>query len=434
MQNSVSLPTLDPRAVSGTTEGAIDMFDYVDAVQGLFARIGPPRVPRGAPVLISGWAVDPTCDVPPSAVAVVLDAMTIHAAETGLSRYDVKARLGVQTPEMIGFRALVPTDHVPAGDHALVAYALAADGAWYEAASRRFRLYARMLPELAVVSRRTRVNLDVIGALAAAGERGTIPGVVPHGQFALVRGWAADLETQQAVAGVCAIDDRGGRWTAPCDIARPDVREAVGGVDDRFGFEIPIPTEGLERGVHTVEVWAFDDRGARLGRPEAGTYEVAMPMRLFPPFADVLAMPAVAQVAVRVSGPGADDALTMLRPDRSIAVARGDVLELEGWAVLPGDVPGAQIVLEMHPLDLDVPPTRFHPVAGYRRKKPPREFESPPCEDAWFSYRLGTLLLSPYTYRLTVAVVADGGYRFARADLGTVRVVGPDPREPVSRA
>ena len=290
-----------------------------------------------------------------------------------------------------------------------------------------------MLPELAVAPRRVRVEIDVVSAVVPSGERGSVPDVVPLGQFALICGWASDRNTKRAPAGVCALDDRGGRWTAPCDVARPDARAALGAAVDRFGFEIPVPTDGLGRGVHTVEVWAFDDGGRRIGRPTKATFEVGMPMRLFPAFADLLEAPASAQAFVRVRGPGADDALTELRPDRTVVVARGGVLKLEGWASLPGGVPGAQIVLEMHPLDVAVPPSRYHPVAGYRREKPPREFEPPPCDDAWFSYRLGTALLSPHAYRLTLAVVADGDYRFARADLGTVRVLDPDSLESVRR-
>ncbi len=422
MQNSVSLPTLDPRAVSGTTEGAIDMFDCVDAVRGLFVRIAPSRIPRGAPVLVAGFAVDPTCDLPPAAVAVVLDHTIVHAAEAGLSRYDVKALLGPQTPEMIGFRALIPTDRMAPGDHALITYALGADGRWYEAGGRTFTLYARMLPELPVAPRRMRVEIDVVRAALPGEGRGTIPGVVPFGQFALLCGWAADRDTLAAPAGVCAIDDRGGRWTAPCDLSRPDVRSALGAGNDRFGFEIPIPTDGLGRGLHTADVWAFDGGGRRLGRPCPISFEVVMPLRPFPAFAEPLPTAACSQVLVRVRGRSARGALTLLSPERSLVVARGDVLEFEGWAALPDGEPAAQVVIEMQPRGVPVPPARYHPIGGYRRKKPPRDFTPPPHEDAWFSYELDTQLSSGI-YCLSLAVVAGGGYRFARADLGTVSVL-----------
>lgn len=422
MMKSVSTPPLDPSAVSGTTIGRIDMLDYVDAVQGLFPRIGPMRIPHGAPVLASGWAVDPTCDLPPAAVAVVLDGLTVHSAETGLSRYDVKALLGEQTPEMIGFRVVVPTKDMTPGEHSISAFVLAADGLWYEAEGRSFQLYGRMLPELAIERRRMRIEIDAVYAVAPNGERGGVAGVVPHGQFALITGWAADRDGMNAPAGVCATDAIEGRWTVSCDLPRPDVRAALGGASDRFGFEIAVPTDGLARGEQTVELWAFDASGRRLGQPVEVSFEVGMAQRLFPAFAEPLDASARAQVLATVRGPSADDEPRMLRADREIVVVRGDVLEIEGWAVLPDDEPGAQLVLEMHPLGIPVPPSRYDPVAGYHRDDPPRAFDMPPRDDVWFSYRLGTMLLSPFRYRFTLAVVADGGYHFARAELGTITV------------
>jgi hypothetical protein len=422
MMKSVSLPPLDPRTVSGTTEGVIDVLDYVDGLRGLFVRIGPTRIPHGAPLLLSGWTVDPTCDLPPAAVAVLLDDAHVHVAETGLSRYDVKAYLGFQTPEMIGFRATIQTYDIPPGDHVVVAFALGSDGRWYEAGGRSFRLYGRMLPELAVDRRRMRLEVDGVRAAIPGDYRGPIPGVVPLGQFALISGWAADRDSLHAPAGVCAIDELGGRWIAPCDLPRPDVRAALGATDDRFGFEIAVPTEGLGRGVHRAELWAFDGGGRRLGDPGEVSFEVVMPMRDFPAFADLMAAPARAQVLVRVRGPHGDKEPTELRSGRTLVVERGDMLELEGWAVLPDGEPGVQAIFELQPLDVAVPPARYHPVGGYRREKPPREF-NPPREDAWFSYRLDTRLTSAHTYRLSLAVIAEERCRFARADLGTVRVV-----------
>src|SRR6202035_4051648 len=219
-----------------------------------------------------------------------------------------------------------------------------------------FRLYGRMLPELGVERRRMRLEVD--GVRAAID--GSIPGVVPLGQFALISGWAADRDSHQPPAGLCATDERGGRWLAPCDLPRPDVRAALGAADDRFGFEIAIPTAGLGRGVHRAELWAFDGGGRRLGDPGEVRFEVVMTMADFPAFAGPMTAPARAEVRVRVRGSRGDKEPIELRSGRTLVVERGELLELEGWGVLPDGEPGVQAIIELQPVGVAVPPARYH--------------------------------------------------------------------------
>src|SRR6202140_5867931 len=98
--------------IAGTVMGALESFDYIDAVPGLVAHPRPNVVPRGSVIAVSGWAVASRKNDAPTAVTVVLDRHRAHAAECGLARGDVAVLQ--RTAENGGYRCPIPTDDIPA--------------------------------------------------------------------------------------------------------------------------------------------------------------------------------------------------------------------------------------------------------------------------------------------------------------------------------
>jgi hypothetical protein len=417
MKNS---PAFSPRSVVGTTRGDIDMFDWVDGLRGLFPRIGRPRVPKGAPLIVSGWAVDPTCDEPPAAVAILIDDGPAMQAETGLDRSDVRAELGPETAQDIGFRAVLPIEGLTPGGHQIHAYVLAADGAWYDAAHWSFWVYSSVDPALGAGPGKARLYLDNVIDVPLAGPRGPLDGVVPVGDIALVTGWAIDHDRGWSPAGVCAIDETGRAWSAPCDMPRPDVRASIGAAADNLGFEIPIPTDALGRGRHRFKIQAFDAAGRRYGRSLEATFDVAAEMRPFPGFARCTDDRVDAMVLLAGSGRPP----TLLGPRVVPEWERGEVWSMEGWALV-GEEPPAQIFLELHRPGVVTPPSRYQAISGFQPKRPPRDLPAPFSDDAWFACAIDTANITPGMYGLRVAVVRAGRRFYARGELGSVRVVEP---------
>ena len=410
----------DPLSVTGTTFGDIDVLSHIDALPGLFQSVGPARIPLGAPMTLSGWAVDPNGDLPAEVVAVSINATFVFAAETGFGRYDVKALLGERTPEKIGFRALVPTDMLLPGNHELRAYALSADGVWYQAAYRPFSVHRPMRPEMTISSHRVAVHVDTVDEVTADGKRGPLAAIVPSGHFVSINGWAVDHETKRAPAGICAVDDVSGRWNACCDVVRADARAASGATDERLGFEILIPADALGRGRHVLSMCAFDRDGRRFSGSAEAKVEIAAPMREFPGFASKMKQDARAAAVLQI---GDRETPIVMRVGRTIEIEPAETIVIEGWAVASEDTAPGQIILELEPLGITVPPLRYHPISGYHRAKPQMRLAPPLREDSWFYYELDPSNLAAQTYALNVAVISGDGCGYARGQLGTLRVV-----------
>jgi hypothetical protein len=407
--------------VARPTRGIIDVFDWVDGLRGIIPHVGWPRVPQGAPLAVAGWAIDPTSPIPPRAVAIVLDRERTYPAEAFLDRSDVQSELGPQTPDNIGFRGLIRIDGLPPGGHELRAYALGADDAWYEAAYQPFWVYASAWPELGIGAGRVRFSIDATIDAPVRAPRGASVGIVPFGHFAVVTGWAIDLARNTAPAGVCAVDQHGSCWSAPCDLPRPDVQAVTGARTDRLGFELHVPSDELGRGHHELSVYAFDANGRRFGSAEEVEVQVAAEMRPFPGFARPTA-DEVGAAAMIVGGRRP----IVLEPSRVVECERGEALQIEGWAVAEGSgrpAPAALVFLELRVPGVQMPPLRYQPVSGFRRQLTTRDIPKPPRADAWFSYRLDTSDLAPRTYALRVVVVAANRWSYACGELGSIRIV-----------
>jgi hypothetical protein len=426
MPNSVSPSVLDPHARAGVTTGAFDGFDYVDGVPGLVPHLRPQRVPRGAPVAVAGWAaIDADGGRPAAAVAIVLDGARAFAAQTGISRRDISsARPGIA--EKVGYRATVATGDLTPGGHEIRAFALGSEGAWYEVGYLPFWVAAVPLFELTAIQRRLQVVVDQIIDLAADGTPFGVDRAVACGRFALLSGWGIEAATRRGVAGVVAVDSRGGRWSAPCDVVRPDLKLAFGTTDDRFGFEIVVPADALGRGRHVLTLSGFDAAGRTFACAGEVTVDVAGPARRFPAFPRVRKGEAPGAVGVTPTAADGTVARTAIAErDYAGSFARGTVLQFDGWALDREGRGAGTVFVELKPAASDVPPHRFAALAGFRLDDPPGTLAPPPQDDAWFSARVDTAHLPPREYALALAVFDADRRSYTRRELGRVTVGEP---------
>lgn len=419
----VTIAELDPHVLVLPTEGAFDRFSWIDGVCDLMPHIGFARVPQGAPLVVSGWAVDPSSADPPQAVAIVVDRARVHHAEAGLDRTDVRALLGPETARDIGFRATVRIDDLLPGNHELRAYVLGADGTWYEAAYTPFSVYASVQPALDVASGRSRIVVDSVSDVSLDGKgRGPSDGIVARGHLALLAGWALNLETKTAPVGVCAMDGDGNAWSASCDLARPDVRASAGAAAEYLGFELLVLTEQMRLGSQVLSLHAFDANGRRYGSALEVELDVSAPMEAFPGFAPLVDGTVTASV-VAERGSRVEE----LDGTRALTRAVGDFVPIEGWAFGNPTVGwrGEQLYLELQPEDLVMPPMRYQPRYGYTVKRPRKELRTPPHANGWFAYRLDTANLVPGSYAMRLALVARDRCSYRTIPLGTLRMTQP---------
>ena len=426
MPNSVSPSVLDLHARAGVTTGAFDDFDYVDGVPGLVPHLRPQRVPRGALVTAAGWvAIDADGGRPAAAVAILLDGARQYAARTGISRRDIAAaRPGVA--ETVGYRATVPTGDLTPGGHELRAFALGSDGAWYEAGHLPFWVAAVPLFELAPIPRRLQLVVDRVIDLAPGGALVGMDTAVACGRFAMLSGWAIEAGARRGVAGVVAVDSRGGRWSAPCDVVRPDLKVAFGTADDRFGFEIVVPADALGRGRHVLTLSGFDAAGRTFAGTSEVTVDVAGPVRRFPAFPRVRHGEAPGAVGLTpTAADGIVGRTVLAESDYEGSFARGTILQFEGWALDREGRGAGTVFVELTPAASVVPPHRFPALAGFRLDDPPRALATPPQDDAWFRARVDTSHLTPREYAVALAVVDADRRSYTRRELGRVTVGEP---------
>lgn len=403
----------DLHAVAGMTEGGIDTLDYVDALPGLVRHHHPTIVPRGAPILINGWAVEAGSARGSREVVVVLDRSRPHAAQTGIARGDVMEKYG--TEEFVGFRAIVETgDLLPGGHHVLV-YARAADGRWYEAAQAAFVLYEPAQPESTRRPGAVRIKVDTIADLDGGMQTGQA--AIPEGRSILVSGWAITLETRAAPGGVVIRDERGRRWSAPCAIARADAAAALGAANAQLGFELTLPGV-FERGRHAFTLCGYDAGGHPCGDDVPLTIDVCGAVRRFPLLARI--RPGTPDVAAVLCDEDdeADCRREVLREDRTVEIVHGAEFEVEGWALGANGAAASEVFFEISVPGVDVPPFRYDALTGFRRDDDrPDDLPPPPCDDAWFTARFKTRQLQPRTYELSVSVVEPGRRSLARKTL-----------------
>ncbi len=428
MEISVYARRFDANDVVGTTEGAIDAFDYVDGLAGLVPHVRPRHVPLGAPVAFGGWALGTASGAAPERVVAVVDEAHALELRADVPRPDI-ARARRDASPVVGYRAVVPTESLPPGAHHVRTYLVGAGGL-YEAGAAGFVTYAGARPELPPVGTPVRVAVDRVLDLSADGSLNGLDTAVAGGRYALVSGWAMDLHTRRSPAGITASDGDGRRWDAPCAVSRPDIQAAYGALDDRLGFELVIPTRALPRGRHAVRIAAYRADGAVYARGIETWVDVAAPVRTFPFYVRAAPGGVRASCLLRVVTRDRGGDPVVLGPTSEAVVPRGATVEIEGWALAAGQgAPAAaeDLYVALSLDDAAVPPHRYAALAGFRRDRPPRGLADPPVADAWFSASFGTEGLAYRTYRAELLAVDRARRTSASAPLGTVAVVPAAP-------
>ena len=417
----------DPGAVAGETRGGIDTVDYVDGLPGLVLHPRPTVMPLGAPLLVSGWAVDPESAGPALAVCVLLDRSRPLYARIGIARGEIAREHS--TDEFVGFQLALATGDLAAGAHEMHTYALGSDGFWYVFGSATFRLYRHPFPSGITLSRALLMSMprpiDI-----AAGKEIAKGAAVRANRWLLFQGWAFDSALQRGPATIAAFDEDGRTWSGPSDIARPDVAATLQSSENKLGFEITIPTAVFERGTHSLKFVGFDEDGHRYANSTASIIDVIATQPPFPLTARCMSMSQPFTAHLRAVEPlddddeGVDDApnLQATLPVREpLTIPKNATIHVEGLALDEGGRPADDVFLELNVHGIHVPPRRL--AADYVLRSPAAGIASDSSvENSSFrcSFSLSKMKLSDCD--LALVVVQPGRRSYSRVPLATLRL------------
>jgi hypothetical protein len=417
------LRAFDPAAVAGRTRGGIDNVDFIDGLPGLVTHPQPTIVPHGAPVLVSGWTVDPATHDTPLAVCLLVDRVRPLEARIGIARGDIMQK--EQTGEFVGFQTVVETTDLGTGPHELRSYALAADGYWYEAASVGFRVYRRAYPVKERLNQGLRMLLERT-ILIGPGTEVSPTTPIRANHWVCFQGWMLDSHSGGGAATVAAFDETGRMWSGPSNLERPDVRADQQAASDRLGFEVTIPAAVLEPGRHIIRITGHDE----MGRSYANSIETAIDIiaaeRPFPLVARALAAELRHAAQLRVTQLGIDGEpvtqATQTLPARDPIVKDDEAgLVIEGWALDQAGKAAEEVFVELAMAGVHIPPQRIAAECALREPVPALA-DSAPVGNAWFRFAFRTDELPPALYEIALVVVEPGRRSFARSVLAKLNL------------
>jgi hypothetical protein len=433
------LHAFDPGAVVGTTRGGIDNIDYVDGHPGLVTHPRPTVVSHGAPVLISGWTVDPATNSSPAGVIVLVDRTRPLDARIGIARGDIMAEHG--TDEFVGFQLGVDTTDLDSGSHELRVYALCSDGFWYESAAAGFRLYHDVVPAKDGLKRPLRMAFD--GRIdLESGRHLSRDEPVPANHSVLFQGWTYDKRIGRGAVRIAAVDETGRYWSGPSDVERPDVAGATLSGDSRLGFEVIVPAAVFGRGRHRLDIVGFDGGGHRYSNALDVTLNVISEKLPFPLTARRSDRQPRFAARIRVLRERRDDdpnKRTRERvgdDDREVTVATFDLpatttirveptceIRVEGW-VLDADSNAADdVYLEVLPVWTVVPPQRLSADCGWLRS-PHRTPIGGGIDGSHFTATVSADVIRGGPCEFAIVVVAPDRCSYTRVPIATVIVDG----------
>jgi hypothetical protein len=416
-------------AVAGATRGGIDTIDYVDGLPGLVFHPKPTIAPHGAPVLVSGWTVDPATNAGPAAVVVLLDATRPLAARTGIARGDIMIEHGVD--EFVGFQVVVDTTDLAPGSHELRVFALGGDGLWYESAVAGFRLYHDVISPKGSLERPLRMSLDGrVDLTAGRHVRDAAP--IRGNHWLQFQGWTYDVQTKLSAERVAIVDATGRMWSGSSHVYRPDVGAALGSTP-ALGFEIVVPAAVFPRGRHKLEIIGFTNAGQRYVNAIAVTMDVIAEDHRFPLTARRLAVPAPVGAKLLViehsdpDEPEDDIERTVAAfalPAQRLPIPADTEIRIEGWALDARGDAGDDVYLEVGPLWAAVPPQRLPASSGWMA--PPFDAPVPGgIAGSYFTASVNAADLRGGAWELAVVVVQPDRCSFARTPIATVTIVAP---------
>jgi hypothetical protein len=319
----------------------------------------PARVPRGAPILISGWTVDSSKNAGAVAVCALVNRVVPFTARVGIARGDLRID-GVED-EFLGFQVVIPTSSFEPGGHEVRIFALSDDGHWYEAAQVAFDCFVAAYPSgVEKLSRSVQLHID--HPIDTSTGRSVGPGEA-HRQkgFAIFTGWAFDDETRSGVGSVIARDTEGRFWLSDAQVSRPDVASRFPGANPRLGFELAIPTSAFTCGEHELTFLALDHTG-RAYANAAFTWKLLIDaaQQSFPETAREVQAEGTAACRLRVAA-SRDDfddfrTLRVLPRGNRIERTRGAILKIDGWACSSPGVPAPIVYVEIKSERVAFPP------------------------------------------------------------------------------
>ena len=321
-----------PANLSRAPAPATGNLDRITFLRGLLRETaGTERaVPRGAPVLIEGWALDPAGDAGADEVVVTVGETALRA-RAKLPRSDVALVFRREELDEAGFRATLPTHELEPGSYAVnfhvVDRAAGVYHSWY--AGMTFELGP---PEDSVPRRapgRIAIGIEAVRAETPLLGR-TFHEKAPAGCVVTVDGWAVDAEARAPVGDVhFFVDDLTldrALYGYPSEIA---ARRFAAPALIACGFKARFQTRTLNAGVHSFRIVAVSADGSVYDQTDEQLFEVVAP-----PVLPELGAVSPHRTTARIEHVYRLEPTGETVPLRgTIRVERGGNLHLSGWAV-----------------------------------------------------------------------------------------------------
>jgi len=395
----------------------MDSVDFIDGLPGLVRHAQPTVLPLGAPILISGWTIDPVTGGAPQAVCMLLDRARPFEARIGVARGDAMLAQGL-AEEFIGYQVVVTTGHLSSGPHELRAYALSIDGSWYDSAVAGFWLFQhdRGATGTGTVDRELLMHWEQ--PIDAETGQHVAPGTPFHlNSWILFRGWTYDKALDRGAETIVVNDRTGRTWSGPGILVSAAGSAAVGTQNDRLGFELVIPARILGRGRHRIQIAGLDAKGRRYANFADVSLDVISARQPFPLAARVAGSPL--PCAARLRAVDADRVTTLPANGIPIGIAPG-IFAVEGWALDENGATAEEVFAELTVASLDLPPQRF--AGACARRVPVAGMDAPPVDDAWFSCPFTITENQRGLHTLALVVVQPGRRSYSRVPLATVQI------------
>lgn len=317
--------------------GNIDEIDYVDTSStGPHER--PEVVPKGSWLVVRGWAAleDPsgTCDV-----FVTIDDETTVEALTGIARDDVAAVSGERF-RSAGFRCVLPTAQLSAGEHRIAVAVRTRDGAFALVPGEARCTIDDSLERLVAgdVPNQPTTTI-VIDRLTIDGAHATAPLAIAPGSLVGIAGWAFDDSIDDAGSGIFAL--YGSRVARGAyGIPRDDVSRGRATRSGEVGFSFSLTTDALPAGRHEIRIRLLGADGRSVFAGAAVSVDVERTPEAVEPAPVALQTKAHIDAAVIFDASG-----RIVDAGSPPELCPGDSLFVRGWAI---DAPSDLVARGVH--------------------------------------------------------------------------------------
>jgi len=396
-----------PADLSRASAPATGNLDRITFLRGLVRETaGTERpVPRGVPVLIEGWALDPGGNAGADELVVTI-GQTALRARTKLPRSDVALVFRREELDEAGFRATMPTHELAPGSYAVnfhvIDRAAGVYHSWYEGMTFELGPAEDSVPRRA--PGRIAIGVEAFGAETPLLGR-TFAAKPPAGSVVTVAGWAVDAQACAPVGEVhFFVDDLTldrALYGYPSEAA---ARRFSSPALRACGFKARFQTRTLNAGIHSFRIVAVSADGSVYDQTEEQFFEIVAPPVL-PVLGTATAHGTRARIehVYRLEPNGTTVALR-----GTIRVERGAALHVSGWAV--DDANGAAAANVMLLVDDD---DLFAAFYGAPRDDVAAELGNDAFRDSGFvgAVATGDLMPGVHTVRCLVRSSEDESWR-----------------------